>query len=291
MRAPWAVAGARVKALTGILNGIDYEAWDPARDPTLPCPFSRTVIAGTRVCKTAAQQEVGLDVRPDVSLIAILSRIAHQKMADVVLEALPGIMKEDVQVALVGEGDLALERAFESMADRYPQRLAVRIGYQECAAHRLQAGADILLHPSRFQAALSHRLDRPVSNAFVEKYRAGGVVRGEALVGDVKGRVAIIIDDLISTGGTLTHAARACRAQGATRVFAAATHGLFVGKSEILLNEPALDGLVVTDTVPPCRLPGDAIGKKVTVLASAPLVAEAIRRIHEGGSLVELLQV
>ena len=143
----------------------------------------------------------------------------------------------------------------------------------------------------RFQAALRHRLDRPVSNAFVEKYRAGGVVRGEALVGDVKGRVAIIIDDLISTGGTLTRAARTCRAQGATRVFAAATHGLFVGKSEILLNEPALDGLVVTDTVPPFRLPGDAIGKKVTVLASAPLVAEAIRRIHGGGSLVELLQV
>jgi ribose-phosphate pyrophosphokinase len=142
----------------------------------------------------------------------------------------------------------------------------------------------------RFQAALSRRLDRPVTNAFVEKYRASGVVRGEALVGDVKGRVAIIIDDLISTGGTLARAARACKLQGASRVFAAATHGLFVGKAESLLGEPAVERIIVTDTVPPFRLPDDAIGKRLTILASAPLVAEAIRRIHEGGSLVELLQ-
>jgi ribose-phosphate pyrophosphokinase len=143
----------------------------------------------------------------------------------------------------------------------------------------------------RFQAALSRRLDRPVTNAFVEKYRASGVVRGEALVGDVEGRVAIIVDDLISTGGTLARAARACKAQGATRAFAAATHGLFVGKAESLLSEPAVEQIVVTDTVPPFRLPEDTIGKKVTILSSAPLVAEAIRRIHEGGSLVELLQI
>ena len=142
----------------------------------------------------------------------------------------------------------------------------------------------------RFQGALSRYLKRPVANAFVEKYRAGGVVRGEALIGDVNGRVAIIIDDLISTGGTLARAARACKAQGARHVFTAATHGLFVGKPETLLNDPDIDRIVVTDTVPPFRLPVDAIGRKVTVLESAPLVAEAIRRIHDGGSLVELFQ-
>jgi ribose-phosphate pyrophosphokinase len=142
----------------------------------------------------------------------------------------------------------------------------------------------------RFQAALSRRLDRPVTNAFVEKHRASGIVRGEALVGDVKGRVAIVIDDLISTGGTLARAARACKAQGATRVFAAATHGLFVGQAEALLGEPAVERIVVIDTVPPFRLPDDAIDRRMTILPSAPLVAEAIRRIDEGGSLVELLQ-
>ena len=141
----------RASRLTGILNGIDYATWDPACDPTLPCSFSRTAIAGKRVCKTAAQREFGLDVRPDAPLIAFLSRLAHQKMADIVLEALPEIMKDDVQFALVGEGDPALESAFKTMADRYPQRLAVHIGYEERTAHRLQAGADILLHPSRFE--------------------------------------------------------------------------------------------------------------------------------------------
>lgn len=142
----------------------------------------------------------------------------------------------------------------------------------------------------RFQGALSRRLGRPVTNAFVEKYRAGGVVRGEALIGEVKGRATIILDDLISTGGTLARAARACRAAGATRVFAAATHGLFVGKAEVLLSDPAVERVVVTDTVPPFRLtPGAA--SNLTVLASAPLVAEAIRRVHSGGSLVDLLRV
>jgi ribose-phosphate pyrophosphokinase len=143
----------------------------------------------------------------------------------------------------------------------------------------------------RFQNALTRRLGRQVTNAFVEKYRAGGVVRGEALIGDVKGRVAIILDDLISTGGTLARAARACKAQGARRVFAAATHGLFVGKAEALLQEPAVERIVVTDTVPPFRLPAEAIATRLTVLETAPLLAAAIRRIHDGGSLVELLQI
>jgi ribose-phosphate pyrophosphokinase len=142
----------------------------------------------------------------------------------------------------------------------------------------------------RFQAALGRRLGQPVASAFVEKYRAGGVVRGEALIGPMQARTAIILDDLISTGGTIVRAARACRANGARHVFAAATHGLFMEGAEALLQEAALDGIVVADTVPPFRLGPDVVGSKVTVLESAPLVAEAIRRIHSGGSLVELLE-
>jgi ribose-phosphate pyrophosphokinase len=143
----------------------------------------------------------------------------------------------------------------------------------------------------RFQSALSRRLGRPIGTAFVEKSRAGGIVSGEALIGDVKDRTAIILDDLISTGGTLARSTKACRAHGATRVYAAATHGLFVGKPEMLLGETALDQLVVTDTVPPFRLPVEAIGTKVIVLETAPLVAEAIRRIHTGDSLVDLMEI
>jgi ribose-phosphate pyrophosphokinase len=142
----------------------------------------------------------------------------------------------------------------------------------------------------RFQAQLSRRIGRPVASAFVEKYRAGGVVRGSALVGEVKDRTAIIFDDLISTGGTIVRAARACRENGAQRVLAAATHGLFMGKAEALLHEDALERIVVADTVPPFRLPPEAIGSKVTVLDTTQFVAEAIRRIHSGGSLVSLME-
>jgi ribose-phosphate pyrophosphokinase len=142
----------------------------------------------------------------------------------------------------------------------------------------------------RFQVALGRRLARPVASAFVEKYRAAGRVRGESLIGPVKERSAIILDDLISTGGTILRAARACRAHGARHVFAAATHGLFMSGAEPLLQEAAIDGIVVTDTVPPFRLAPGAVGTRVTVLDSAPLLAEAIRRIHSGESLVELLE-
>lgn len=141
----------------------------------------------------------------------------------------------------------------------------------------------------RFQSALSKRLGRPVSSAFVEKYRAAGVVRGEALIGDVNGRVAIILDDLISTGGTLVRAARACRAHGAVRVYAAATHGLFIARAQALIQEPALDQIVVTDTVPPFRLDASTLGSRVIVLSTAAFVAEAVRRIHTGDSLVALM--
>ncbi len=139
-----------------------------------------------------------------------------------------------------------------------------------------------------FRDALSKAADKPIPSAFMEKYRSEGVVSGEALVGDVGSRTVILIDDLISSGTTLSRAAEACRAKGAEQVFAAATHGVFVRKAARVLADPALDGLVVTDSIPPFRLPKDLIGQKVTVLDVAPFFAEAIRRIHEGGSIVEL---
>jgi len=142
-----------------------------------------------------------------------------------------------------------------------------------------------------FRQALSRALDRPIGAAFMEKHRSEGVVSGEAMVGDVNGRTAIIVDDLISSGTTLVRAAAACKALGANRVYAAASHGLFIGAADRLLVDPALEKVLVTDSVPPFRLPPALLENRVTVLASAPLFAEAIYRLHSGGSLVELLQV
>jgi ribose-phosphate pyrophosphokinase len=106
----------------------------------------------------------------------------------------------------------------------------------------------------------------------------------------VGGRVAIIIDDLISSGTTLVRAAEACRARGATAVYAAASHGVFVAKAAETLSNPALEQIVVTNTIPPFRLAADLIQKKLAVLDASQLFAEAIRRTHSGGSIVELLE-
>jgi ribose-phosphate pyrophosphokinase len=141
-----------------------------------------------------------------------------------------------------------------------------------------------------FRQAFSHALGGPVYSAFLEKYRSSGVVRGEAVIGEVTGKVAIIIDDLISSGTTLMRAAEACRARGATAVYGAASHGVFGGRANEILSSPALESIVVTNTIPPFRLQSDLVRRKLTVLDASALFAEAIRRIHEGESIVELIE-
>lgn len=140
-----------------------------------------------------------------------------------------------------------------------------------------------------FRYALGLALDRDVPSGFMEKHRSRGVVSGEALYADVKGRTVLILDDLISSGTTLRRAAQAAMANGAEKVVAAASHGLFMPGAEEMLADPALARVVVTDTVPPFRVDPALAARKLTVLETAPLVAEAIRRIHSGGSIVDLL--
>jgi ribose-phosphate pyrophosphokinase len=142
----------------------------------------------------------------------------------------------------------------------------------------------------RFRNALAHVLGRDVGSAFIEKYRSWGAVTGGTVVGDVAGKAAIIVDDLISTGTTMTRAATACRERGAARVFAAAAHGLFVGDASEVLMDPAIESIVITDTVPPFRLDPAVARDRLVVIEVAPLLAAAIKRLHEGGSLVELLE-
>jgi ribose-phosphate pyrophosphokinase len=165
-------------------------------------------------------------------------------------------------------------------------------------AARLQDDAVVVVSPDAggvkradaFRDALARALDRPVGSAFMEKRRSEGVVSGEAVVGDIDGRTAIILDDLVSSGTTLARAAAACKARGASRVFAAASHGVFAGAAAEVLADPVLEKLLVADSIPPFRLPPAMLGRRVEMLDSAPLFAEAIRRLHSGGSLVELLE-
>jgi len=140
-----------------------------------------------------------------------------------------------------------------------------------------------------FRESFERLLGRPVGAAFAEKRRSSGVVSGELLVGEVGGATVVVVDDLISTGGTMRRAAEACLAGGATRVLAVAAHGLFTGAAAAI-TAPALARILVTDTVPPFRLPPGLLGTRIEVVSAAPLFAEAIRRLHEGGSITELLE-
>lgn len=132
----------------------------------------------------------------------------------------------------------------------------------------------------QFRQALELLLGADVGSAYMEKYRSAGVVSGTLLAGDVRGKVAVIIDDLISTGGTLVRAAAACRVAGAVAVYAAATHGLFVDGAPDLFAASSLDGIAVANTVPLFRVPPEA-AQRVTVLDASEAIARAIAACHD----------
>jgi ribose-phosphate pyrophosphokinase len=188
----------------------------------------------------------------------------------------------------------AYENAFRIRADHlqanrlFVEEFVPRIGREPVVVVSPDVGG--VKRAEAFRQALSLRLGREAGGAFLEKYRSAGVVSGEAVVGDIEGRIAIILDDLISTGGTIARAVAACRQRGARAVYAAATHGIFVGAAGRMVADPGLERLVVTDTIPPFRLDPALVRDKLTVLDTAPLFAEAIRRIHTGGSVVELVE-
>jgi ribose-phosphate pyrophosphokinase len=140
-----------------------------------------------------------------------------------------------------------------------------------------------------FRQTLEKQLQNPVSSAYMEKQRSGSVVSGNSLVGNVEGKTVIIVDDMIASGTTLSRVAGACRERGAASVLAAASHGVFTPAANDSLNTQDLDRIIITNTVPPLRLRSSELLQRLTVLNIAPLFAEAIKRIHYNGSIVELL--
>ncbi|WP_322029585.1 glycogen synthase GlgA [Paraburkholderia sp. J76] len=147
------VLAANAHKLTGIVNGIDDTLWNPLNDEMLAQPYNIDDLSGKHACKKALQQTYGLRVDPFAPLVAVGSRLSTQKLAEVVCEALPAALARwpRVQFAVLGQGDAAIENALRRLAAAWPERLGVHIGYDEERAHRLHAGADILLHGSRFE--------------------------------------------------------------------------------------------------------------------------------------------
>ncbi len=142
---------ARSDALSGILNGIDADAWNPETDPHLPARYGRDAIAGKRACKEALFAELGLRVPLDTPLVGMVTRMTRQKGSDLVLEASAEILGLGVALAVLGSGDPDLEQGFRYLADWYGGRVAIRIGYDEALSHRIEGGSDLFLMPSRYE--------------------------------------------------------------------------------------------------------------------------------------------
>jgi starch synthase len=144
------VLQARQQDLYGVINGADYQQWDPAHDPHLPKQYNAQDLSGKRICKRALQKFCGFPLK-SVPLIGIISRLTPQKGVDLILEALGELMQLDLQIVLLGVGDPDIEQNLEKAARQFPEKLSVHLTFDESLAHRIEAGADIFLMPSKYE--------------------------------------------------------------------------------------------------------------------------------------------
>ncbi len=144
---------ARRHVLTGILNGVDYSEWNTESNPFLKSSFSAFDLFGKNSAKRQLQSELGLPEESDIPLFATITRIVDQKGVDLLIETLKTILQRgaDLQFCLLGSGAMDLERALEDLQDAYPDQVAARIGFDLGLSHRIEAGSDFYLMPSRFE--------------------------------------------------------------------------------------------------------------------------------------------
>lgn len=142
---------ARCASLSGVLNGIDLNIYDPVHDPLLPACYSADALDGRRACKQALQRELGLNPSPDTPIIGMVTRLSSQKGLDLVDHVIGQIMEEDVQLAVLGMGESRYVNLFSWAEQQYPGRVAARFQMDNALAHRIYAGADMFLMPSQFE--------------------------------------------------------------------------------------------------------------------------------------------
>lgn len=144
------VLANRADEITGITNGIDVAVWNPESDPYLPAQYTVADLSGKQICKRVLQQELGLPNR-NVPLLAVIGRMTFQKGFDLLIDVIPELASLDLQIAVLGTGDHNLEQQFTAAKARCPDRIGVYLGFNEELAHRIEAGSDILIMPSRYE--------------------------------------------------------------------------------------------------------------------------------------------
>jgi starch synthase len=145
------VIRSRSADVSGVLNGVDQDVWNPATDTAIAARYKADALPGKAACKKALQAEMGLAQDATAPVFAVVSRLTSQKGLDLVLAALPALVRDGAQFLIQGTGEPALEAAFRAAEKENPGRVATRIGYDEVLAHRVVAGSDSILVPSRFE--------------------------------------------------------------------------------------------------------------------------------------------
>ncbi len=141
----------RKRRLSGILNGIDTEAWNPATDAKIKTFYSAGSLEGKKKCKRALQEKCGFEADPEIPVLAIVSRLTHQKGLDLLAKAVPHFFKKKFQFVVLGDGEAEYRRLFEDIEKKYPGKAKIFFGFRAAEAHTIYAGADLFLMPSLFE--------------------------------------------------------------------------------------------------------------------------------------------
>ena len=181
----------RQDVLHGILNGVDYDEWNTTHNPHLKHRFSPGDLAGKTLNKLELQKEMGLPISADIPLFASVTRLAEQKGVDIQLGALTEMLASNMQFALLGSGTPEFERAYRGLAERYPKKMAPRIGFDQGLSHRIEAGADFFLMPSRFEPC-------GLNQMYSERYGTLPIVRATGGLDDTV--VDLTEDEAAATG-------------------------------------------------------------------------------------------
>jgi starch synthase len=214
--------------LTGILNGIDDQEWNPETDPALPARYSWRDLTGKSQCKQALLREHELAQSPGdltAPLFGIVTRLALQKGIDVLLSALPLLMQEPLKLVILGSGDATFERGLRRLRERFPRNLAVRIEFDPPLAHRVEGGSDFFLMPSRFEPC-------GLSQLYSLRYGAIPVVRATGGLEDT-------VEDIDLPEGTGIK----FREYSADALVAAVRRGLTLYGDKDKLNEVRIRGM------------------------------------------------
>ena len=141
----------RQKDLFGIVNGADYDHWSPENDPYIVAPYDKTNLENKAKCKLDLLQEFGLKAKPMTPIIGMISRLADQKGFDILAESINELMKMDLIFILLGTGDQKYQELFINIGDKYPKKTAIRIAFDNALAHKIEAGSDMYLMPSKYE--------------------------------------------------------------------------------------------------------------------------------------------